>query len=436
MSAKLVVLTVAGLLFVGSPALSLVAFAQDLVFEQVGDVPICAADLDFDSLGALWASSSGFDFWYLDPILQTWDGPGNRGGDAFLALTSDTLIISNGIAVHRSLDGGKEWVVSHLEGGPLFDTATDGPNNGLILVGEETGGTGIAYSTDRGATFTESAFTVSTNRRSTLHSAVEIPDGPATGRLVAGVFNGIVVSDDGGQTWSPSSLFEDFRFSTQRVVIGEDPSSGTRRLYATVVDAQASGPQLYTSDDDGLTWANVPDMVDAELFVFVPGTSGSLLAVEDGTALEGDKLSLHWSEDGGVSWSIVGELPAEVNGGGIHTNDMLIGPDNHLYVAVGRAGPEPEWVYRTTEPVVVANEPEAPPAPAAKRFVVYPNPATDRITVTASEIDGDVVLYDVLGRAVRRARLVAGKAALDTSRLPAGVYVVRVGGESRLVTIR
>ena len=183
-------------------------------------------------------------------------------------------------------------------------------------------------------------------------------------------------------------------------------------------------------------------MVDTILFVYVPSGNapfsdqgGSLLAVEDVTALEGDKLSLHRSEDGGASWSIVGELPAEVNGGGIRTNDMLIGSDNHLYIAVGRTGPEREWVYRTTEPVVVANEPHAPPAPTAERLVVYPNPASDRITVEASGAGQEAVLYDLLGRAVRRARMVAGKAVLDVSRLPAGVYVVRAGGMSRLVAV-
>ncbi|MCH8030426.1 MAG: T9SS type A sorting domain-containing protein, partial [Bacteroidetes bacterium] len=138
----------------------------------------------------------------------------------------------------------------------------------------------------------------------------------------------------------------------------------------------------------------------------------------------------------GGTWEAAGNLPAEPMEDGISSSDMLVGPEGYLYVSVSRTGPEDEWVYRTTEPVVVANEPEAPSAPTAERFVVYPNPATDRITVEANGLGEEVVLYDLLGRAVRRARLVAGKAVLDTARLPAGVYVVRAGGESRLVTVR
>ena len=114
--------------------------------------------------------------------------------------------------------------------------------------------------------------------------------------------------------------------------------------------------------------------------------------------------------------------------------DALVGPDGLLYIAVSRAGPEDAWVYRTTEPVVVANEPEVP-APTTQRLIVYPNPATDRLTVEAEMLGGAVLLYDLLGRLVLRARLIAGKAVLDASQLQAGVYVVRVGARARRVAI-
>ncbi|MCH8032010.1 MAG: T9SS type A sorting domain-containing protein [Bacteroidetes bacterium] len=434
-------IAVAGLLIAGSPALPTVASAQDLEFEQVGDIPLDAEDLEFDHEGTLWADAD--ELYRLAEGIweEIYTAPGIGGN--LLVLSPDTLLLTSTIAVHRSTDSGQTFTSVYSEGFSLFASDLSGPNHGVVLCGTLLGGTGISYSTDRGATFTESTFTVSTSWESTLHTAVEIPDGAAEGRLVAGVFNGIVVSEDGGQTWDPSSIFQEARFSTQRVVIGIDPETGDRRLYATLTDAQEPGVQFYISDDDGLTWTNVPGMVDAFLFVFVSRSGGmivedegALLAVERATALEGDSIEVWRSIDGGETWSEAGRLPAEVNGGLIASDDMLIGPEGYLYVSVGRNGPEREWVYRTTEPVVVANEPEAPPAPTEGRLVVYPNPATNRITVEASQDAEDVVLYDLLGRAVRRVRLVAGKAVLDTTRLPAGVYVVRVGGESRLVTIR
>ena len=66
--------------------------------------------------------------------------------------------------------------------------SVSGPNHGVILVGTFGDGPGIAYSTDRGASFTESTFTVSTSSTPFMEDAVEILDGPAIGRLVAGVF--------------------------------------------------------------------------------------------------------------------------------------------------------------------------------------------------------------------------------------------------------
>ncbi len=425
-------LVIVGLSVMGSPALLVEAFAQDLVFEQVGDIAIDAQDLAFDETMDLWAGAS--ELWRLPVGSSLWeevyDEPGFIG-DILLVLSPDTLFLTSTNGVHRSTDGGSSFAAVYEEGGSLFTTRLDGLNRSLVLAGESQGGTGIAYSTDRGASFTSATFTVSTSTESTLHSAVEILDGPAAGRLVAGCFNGIFVSEDSGQTWSPSSLFGDFRYSVQRIVIGEDPASGSRRLYATVVDAQASGPQLFTSDDEGLTWTNVPDMVDAYLFVFVPEPS-SLLAVERADAVDGEHIEVWQSVDGGQSWVVVGELPAEVDGGLISSEDVLIGPDSHLYVALGRNGPESEWVYRTTKPVVVANEPPLP-APTTKTIAVYPNPAEDRITVEGIEQGEEVVLYDVLGRAMLRSRTPTD---IDVSALPPGVYVVRVGGESRLVTVR
>ena len=265
---------------------------------------------------------------------------------------------------------------------------------------------------------------------------MEIPDGPAVGRLVAGVFSGIVTSEDGGQTWESSSLFQNARFWIHRMVIGTDPISGGRRLYASLWDAQAPGVQLYFSDDDGLTWTSPSVMPNnAQLLVFVPGTPASLIAVEFGYDVQTERIGLWRSVDGGQTWTDAGELPAEPNGGGISTDDMLIGPDGHVYVSVNRSGPQREWVYRSTEPVIVANEPEAPPSPTAERLIVYPNPVTNRLTVETIGSDEEVVLYDVLGRVVSRASLSSGKASLDVSALPAGVYVVRVGTLTQHVTL-
>jgi hypothetical protein len=110
-----------------------------------------------------------------------------------------------------------------------------------------------------------------------------------------------------------------------------------------------------------------------------------------------------------------------------------LGPDGRLYVANGRQGAEGDWVWRTTEAVVVAGE----PGPATERdgtsLVVQPNPARGSATaVLTLEAPADVTLavYDGLGREVTMLpgrRLVAGRHPfpLDASGWAPGVYVVR-----------
>ena len=89
-------------------------------------------------------------------------------------------------------------------------------------------------------------------------------------------------------------------------------------------------------------------------------------------------------------------------------------------------------MYRTPEPVAVAVEPGAT-SPSSTLFAVFPNPASDRITIRGANIGEPVVLYDMVGRAVYSALI---PAVIDVSELPMGVYIVRVGAKSQLITIR
>ncbi len=279
MPKRLITATLAAGLFVSLAAPCWAQGMDTLIFEQVGDQPIDALQIQFDQEGTLWGSDFAA-LWRLSPA-GAWEETGSFFGQYLLVLSPDTLFLGNA-GTHRSTDGGETFISVYGERGALFAADLDGPNNGVILCGAFGGGTGIAYSTDRGATFTEATFTVSTSSRPFMNTAVEIPDGPAEGRLVAGVFAGVVISEDSGQTWEPSSLFQNARFWVQRVEIGTDPATGNRRLYATVADAQVSGVQFYYSDNDGLTWTNVPGMVDAYLFVFVFVPSGNVPFSEQG----------------------------------------------------------------------------------------------------------------------------------------------------------
>ena len=72
----------------------------------------------------------------------------------------------------------------------------------------------------------------------------------------------------------------------------------------------------------------------------------------------------------------------------------------------------------------------------AKKITVYPNPTTGELRVTSYELQmGDIVIFDVMGRNVGAgfARPATGEAIIDISHLPAGVYYLRIGGETAKV---
>jgi hypothetical protein len=147
--------------------------------------------------------------------------------------------------------------------------------------------------------------------------------------------------------------------------------------------------------------------------------------------------------DAGETWQAVGRLLDEPEMSSI--TSVALDAERRLYVSVARAGPDEEWVYRTTAPVVVANEPASVPEEHGIGLEVRPNPFRGEAQVTLSlsrPAEVEAALYDVLGREV--AVLASGRypvghheVALDAGQLPPGVYVVRVtaGGAFATTTV-
>lgn len=77
----------------------------------------------------------------------------------------------------------------------------------------------------------------------------------------------------------------------------------------------------------------------------------------------------------------------------------------------------------------------APPGRHAT-FVLYPNPATGKVRLSGAPA-GPVSLTDALGRTVRTTLLPAGQteATLDLAGLPAGLYLMRSGAQTRRLVV-
>ncbi len=68
-------------------------------------------------------------------------------------------------------------------------------------------------------------------------------------------------------------------------------------------------------------------------------------------------------------------------------------------------------------------------------FDVFPNPASDRITVKLSKVgSGLIVLYDILGNEVQRFPVLNGSTEISTEDLENGVYVISVMQDNRQTT--
>lgn len=65
-------------------------------------------------------------------------------------------------------------------------------------------------------------------------------------------------------------------------------------------------------------------------------------------------------------------------------------------------------------------------------LTLYPNPATDRLTITLDPNDktGTVAIIDLSGRTVLTADRAGTETTIDISRLPAATYIVRVGDKT------
>lgn len=79
--------------------------------------------------------------------------------------------------------------------------------------------------------------------------------------------------------------------------------------------------------------------------------------------------------------------------------------------------------------IYTAEPPES--GPSADRFIIYPNPANNRISISITVLSdcASLALYNLTGRLVMEIQIRGLETQLDISTLPRGVYFVRVRDE-------
>ena len=74
-------------------------------------------------------------------------------------------------------------------------------------------------------------------------------------------------------------------------------------------------------------------------------------------------------------------------------------------------------------------------AVATRAVRVYPNPADGRVGIQASGVN-EAVVYDMTGRRVASVTLTDGMGEVNTSSLPAGIYMLRLGSEAVKLAVK
>src|SRR5690606_10372569 len=273
----------------------------------------------------------------------------------------------------------------------------------------------VAYSDDRGATFTEGVMPDDgEGNYADAKDFAALPVGSDhAGRILAAGSAGVSISDDGGETFRKSGLWQYLHYAghavdvIERLGLLEQAAGGVGAVMAGSVNRRADA-RAWASADEGETW--LPDGGGHHLLegppndgypraVLALGGSSVLVVLGGGT--------IYRSDDAGVTWEAIGRAP-EINED-IYVTSAALGPDGRLYVGLLEIGIGQGWVWRTGE-VLVASEP--PPAPSSEESLgvkVAPNPFRGEATVTLSlarPSEVEAAVYDVLGRRV--AVLVSG----------------------------
>ncbi|MEM1055676.1 MAG: T9SS type A sorting domain-containing protein [Bacteroidota bacterium] len=438
--------------------------AQDLppgagfTWERLGTPPFDAEFFTHAPDGSLWSSGVSIDYddaiYVYDEVANTWRDTTSIPNDAeaLVFLSPDTLLVHYRSDVHRSVDGGRTWEETYnARGEDLLVVAPLGlPRSGGRLF---TGGHdrrvsrhtyGLAYSTDRGRSFIESVYDPALFGTDAIRAwtMAILTRGPHSGRVLHGGLGGIAISDDGGESFRPSGLWEIdargySRFGVRRITEGEGPD-GQPRVFALYGNNEVPHLGVSYSDDGGDTWGPrvpLPDVLGgigspgALVWLGAAGQPRSMLVLLSAGYI-------YRTDDGGETWSLAGRAPVP-DPDRIRLRNAFVDAEGRLVVSLPHLGTEVHGVYRTVNPLPVANAAEVPES-ARLGVRVEPNPSTGQTTARWQQTESGAVRVSVFDTRGREVLVIADgprqvgeqSAEIETSALAPGVYVVRLVTEA------
>ena len=68
-------------------------------------------------------------------------------------------------------------------------------------------------------------------------------------------------------------------------------------------------------------------------------------------------------------------------------------------------------------------------------ILVYPNPVKDQLTITLSNTNVKIEMYDIIGNLIYVNNAPMNKNIFQTSQLPKGLYTIKVGSLNRKLIV-
>jgi hypothetical protein len=141
-----------------------------------------------------------------------------------------------------------------------------------------------------------------------------------------------------------------------------------------------------------------------------------------------DELSVWYATSINDYWHLLGDYTYACEDWETITLALPEASDAYLIAFKGKSN-EADGVY--VDDVWVGNNPSVGVVEqSALAANVSPNPTTDRVMVETNTNEGQVVVFDMLGKQMLTASVINGRAELDLSAFAKGVYVARISSEA------
>jgi hypothetical protein len=327
-------------------------------------------------------------------------GKANVDGQEFYSTyesAAGALFAGSAKRLFKSTDSGSSWTwVSSLpDSATWFDQAEIGGN--LLASYRKGANAGVYYSANGGNSWTMATGITSIPR-------LFLVDGSDV--YLGGGANGVYKSSDNGQTWAIAGTGIPSSAEIWSVI----KSGGA--FFANSI----FGKGLFVSRDNCATWANTDTTVFHDFCQVFSMTEagGRIVASMDGACNVG--AAIKSSTDIGLSWPVfMDSLPQA-----FYANLGRNAAGTAFFAK--RGGSFGQKIYRYELATAVTDA-------ATQQFQVFPNPATDRITIkldAPQTTRTEIVIHDLLGKEIHRQVLQSSSQTIETSQWPRGIYTYKV----------